>query len=156
MPLDWNKCCSNVVCFLWHDLMFVYSCSQINWYWCKRKFSECHCQAFLHERKAPNWKLAGEGSDPMSMVKTKWAFISKYWNTLHQPCDDFLYIRYEDRLERSVWTVVFIWKGRNRRDTNLSINPWKRIWFTNFPNAIYLEQKNNICSSGKYIVANYI
>ena len=33
MSWEQNKRCSNVVCFLWHDLLFVYSCSQINWYW---------------------------------------------------------------------------------------------------------------------------
>jgi len=27
MPWEQNKRCSNVVCFLLHDLMFVYGCS---------------------------------------------------------------------------------------------------------------------------------
>jgi len=34
MSWEQNKRCSNVVCFLWHDLLYVYSCFQINWlYW---------------------------------------------------------------------------------------------------------------------------
>jgi len=33
MSWEQNKRSSNVVCFLWHDLLFVYSCSRTNWCW---------------------------------------------------------------------------------------------------------------------------
>ena len=32
MSWEQSKRYSNVLCFLWHDFLFVYSCSQRNWY----------------------------------------------------------------------------------------------------------------------------